>query len=42
MTGTSEQGKFETTVGITLLRLENGRIVEDRFLAGNIKESPAA
>ena len=36
MTGTNEQGKFETTVGITLLRLENGKIIEDRFLSGNI------
>jgi hypothetical protein len=36
MTGTNEQGKFETTVGITLLRLENGKIVEDRYLSGNI------
>jgi ketosteroid isomerase-like protein len=38
MTGTNEQGKSETNVGITLLRLEKGKIVEDRFVAGTIPQ----
>ena len=38
MTGTNQQGKPETSIGITLLRLENGKIVEDRFVSGNIPQ----
>jgi ketosteroid isomerase-like protein len=43
MSGTNEQGKYETTVGITLLRLFDGKIVEDRFLSADVKpEQPPA
>jgi hypothetical protein len=38
MTGTYMQGKSWKFVGITLLRLDKGKIVEDRFLAVEIKQ----
>jgi hypothetical protein len=37
MCATNDQGKLETTVGITLLRLVGGKIVEDRYLSGEVK-----
>ncbi len=43
MSRTDEQGKDKTTVGITILRISGGKIVEDRFLADDVKpdETPA-
>ena len=42
MTGTNEKGKFETYIGITLLRLEEGKIVEDRYVAGTLAEETSS
>ncbi len=43
MTGIDKQGNEKTFVGITILRLKNGKIVDDRFVAEEVKTAqPAA
>lgn len=37
MSGTDKQGKPTTTVGITIIKIEDGKIVEDHFLSGVVK-----
>ncbi len=37
MTGT-ENGKYKKTFGIIILRLKDGKVVEDRFMAEDVKE----
>ena len=36
MAGT-EDGKYKKTFGITILRLKNGKIIEDRFIADDVR-----
>lgn len=37
MSGTDKQGKHMTRIGITILKLQKGKIVEDHFLSGEVK-----
>lgn len=37
MSRTDEQGKLKTTVGITILKIKDGKIIEDYFLADDVK-----
>ena len=37
MSGTDKQGKLKTNIGITILKLRKGKIVEDHFLSGVVK-----
>jgi ketosteroid isomerase-like protein len=37
MSGTDKQGKLKTNIGITILKIRDGKIVEDRFISGEVK-----
>lgn len=38
MSGTDKQGKHTTNIGITILKIKNGKIVEDHFIADEVKQ----
>jgi len=42
MTEIFEKGKFETVIGITILRFKNGKIVEDRVGDGVFQREAAS